>query len=139
MISLVLSCIYPVRVSKRMSSLIALQIDSFWKFSPRWVMSSLTLEFEKVHFQSEYLLELLDQEGRVRKSNTRRAMKHNLILQGMMSPTHGRKSGMGDREVFLLSTVPLSFLIRGQWVSHRFLCPVLRKSQNEISFKGGGL
>jgi hypothetical protein len=50
MISLVPSCICPVRLSKRMSSLIAPRIDSVWKFLPRWVMSSSTLEFKKVPF-----------------------------------------------------------------------------------------
>jgi hypothetical protein len=83
----------------------------------------------------EHPLELLDQEDRVRKRNTSRVMKHNLILQGTMSSTHERKSGMGDWEVFIFSTVPLSFLIRGQCVFHRFLCPLLHKSRDEISFK----
>jgi hypothetical protein len=63
-------------------------------------------------------------------------MKRNPILQGMMSPMHGRKSGMGDQEVFLLSTVPLS-LICDQCIFHHFLCPLLHKSQDEVSFKGG--
>jgi hypothetical protein len=62
-----------------------------------------------------------------------------LILQGAMSPTHERKSGMGDREVFLLSTILLSFLLRGQYILHHFLCLLLCKYWDEISFKGGGL
>jgi hypothetical protein len=130
------SCIHHVRLSKRGSSLITLRIDSVWKFLPRWVRLSSTLEFEKVLFHSEYSLELLDQEDRVMEHTTRRAMKRNPILQGTMSPMHGRKSGMGDQEVFLLSTILLS-LIRDQCVFHHFLCPLLRKSQDEVSFKGG--
>jgi hypothetical protein len=50
MISLLPSCIHPVRLSKRVSSPIAPRIDSIWKFLPRWVMLSSTLEFEKVPF-----------------------------------------------------------------------------------------
>jgi hypothetical protein len=50
MIPPVPSCIHPVQLSKRMLSLIALRIDSVWKFLPRWAMSSSTLEFEKVLF-----------------------------------------------------------------------------------------
>jgi hypothetical protein len=56
----------------------------------------------KFFFLSEHPLELLDQENRVRKHNTSKVMKHNPILQDAMSPTHGRKSGMGDWEVFLI-------------------------------------
>jgi hypothetical protein len=70
-------------------------------------MSSVTMEFEKVLFHSECLLELLHQEGRVMKQNTRRVMKHNPILQGAMLSTHGTKSGMGNREDFLFSSVSI--------------------------------
>jgi hypothetical protein len=117
------SCIHLVRLSKRGSSLITLRIDSLWKFLPGRVRLSSILEFEKAIFHSEYPLELLHQEDRVMEHNTRRAMKHSSILHGMMLPTHERKSGMGGREVFRLSTVPLSFLIRGQCIFYRFLCP----------------
>jgi hypothetical protein len=46
---------------------------------------------------------------------------------------------MRNREVSPLSTVPPSFLRRGQCiVHHRFLCsPSFHKSQDEISVKGG--
>jgi hypothetical protein len=81
-------------------------IDPVWN-----LRKSITLEFEKVLFHFEHPLELVDQEDRVMKCNTSRVMKHNLIQQGAMSPTHGRKSGMDDREVLLLSTVPISFLL----------------------------
>jgi hypothetical protein len=76
-------------------------------------MSSLTFELENVLFNSEHPIEL-GQEDRGMKRNTSGEMKHNLILPGVVLPTHGRKSGMGDREVFLFSTIPLSFLICGQ-------------------------
>jgi hypothetical protein len=79
MISPMSSCICPVRLSKR--------------------MSSSMLEFEKVLFHSEYPIKLMGQEDRVMEHNTRRVMKHNLILQGAMSLMHGRKSCMGNREV----------------------------------------
>jgi hypothetical protein len=59
-------------------------------------MSSLLLEFEKVLFHSELLLELLDQEDRVMKHNQSSIMKHNSIWQGAMPLTHGRKSDMDD-------------------------------------------
>jgi hypothetical protein len=92
----------------------------------------------KFFLLSEHPLEWLDQEDWVRKCNTSRVIKHNPILQGAMSPMHRRKSGMGDLEVFLLSTVLLSFLIHGQCVFQYFFCPLLQKSRDEISFKGGG-
>jgi hypothetical protein len=70
-----------------------------WKFLPWWRMSPLTLEFDReFNSHSEPPIEL-DQEDQVMKHNTSRVMKYNLIPQGTMSPTHGRKSGMGDREV----------------------------------------
>jgi hypothetical protein len=56
---------------------------------------SMTLELQKVLFHSEHLIEL-DQEDGVAKRNTSGVMKHNMIEQGSMSPTHERKSGMGD-------------------------------------------
>jgi hypothetical protein len=69
----------------------------------------LTLGYEKVFFHSEHPLELLDKEDRVMKHDTSRVIKHNLILQGDMSPTHRRKGCMRGQEVFLLPTVPISF------------------------------
>jgi hypothetical protein len=71
-------------------------------------MSSLMLEFEEVLFHFENLTKLMDQEDQVMEHNTRRVMKHHPILQGAMALMHGRKSCMGNREVFLLSTVPVS-------------------------------
>jgi hypothetical protein len=64
-------------------------------------------------------------------------MKHNPILRGAMSSMHGRKSGMDDREVLLLSTVLITdilFTTRSMHLS-LFLCSLLV----EISFKGEGL
>jgi hypothetical protein len=117
---------------KRISSSIASMIDPVWN-----LRKSLALELENVLFHSEYPLELLEQEDQVMKCNTSRVMKHHPVLQDAMSPMHRRKSCMGDQKVFLLSTVPLSFL--GQCVFHHFLCSLLHKSQDEISFKRGGL
>jgi hypothetical protein len=102
-------------------------------------MSSSTLEFEKVFFHSEHPIELMDQEDRVMERNTRRVMKHSLILQGAISLMHERKSCMGNQEVFLLSTVPITSFLHGQCIFHRFSCHPVRTSQDEISFKGGGL
>jgi hypothetical protein len=82
-------------------------IDPVWN-----LRKSLTLELEKVLFHSEHPLESLDQEDRVMKPKTSRVMNHNLILRGAMSLMHERKSDMGDQKVFLLSIVPMSFLIR---------------------------
>jgi hypothetical protein len=98
------------------------------------------LEFEKVLFYSEYPTELMDQEDRVIEHNTRRVMKHNPILQGVMSLMHGRKSYMGNQEVSLFqrsrylhfSTINASFIVS-------YAPPSFCKSQDEIFFKGGGL
>jgi hypothetical protein len=122
MISLAHSCICHVRLSKSMSSSLAPRIDSVWKFLPRWVMSSSTLEFEKVLFHSEYPLELLDQEDQVRKHNTSRVRKHNPILQGARTPTPGRKSGMGAWEVFLVHCSAVPHATRSMHLSS-FLVP----------------
>jgi hypothetical protein len=64
-------------------------------------MLSLTLKLEKVIFLFEHPIEL-DTEDQVMKRNTNRVMKYDLILQGAMSLMHRRKSGMGDREAFLV-------------------------------------
>jgi hypothetical protein len=134
------SCIHPVPSSKRVSSSITPMINSVWKFLPRWVMSSSMLEFEKVLFYSEHPIELMDQEDCVMEHNTRRVLKHSLILQGVMSPMHRKKSCMGNREVFLLSTYPISSSLHGQCIIHRFMYPpLLHKYRDEISFKRGGL
>jgi hypothetical protein len=66
-------------------------IDPVWN-----LRKSIALELEKVLFHFEHLLESLDQEDRVMKPKISRVMKHNPIRQGAMSPTHERKSGMGD-------------------------------------------
>jgi hypothetical protein len=88
------SCIHPIRSSKRILSLIAPMIDPLWN-----LRKSLTLELEKVLFHSEHPLEMLDQEDKVMKRNTSRVMKPNLILQGAMSPKHGREAAR-DTEKF---------------------------------------
>jgi hypothetical protein len=99
----------------------ALMIDLVWKFLPRWVRLSLTLEFEKVFFLFDLPLELLNQENRVIRRHTSRAMKRNQILQGAMSPMHRRKGGMGEREVLHL-TVLISSFLHDQCALYRFLC-----------------
>jgi hypothetical protein len=137
-ISLVPSCIHPIQLSKRMLSLIAPRIKSVWKFLPRLAMSSLTLEFEEVLFHSEHPMELMDQEDWVMEHNIRRVMQRSPILQGAMPLMHERKSCMENWEVFLLSTVPISSFLRSQCIFHCFLCPLVHKSQDEISFSGGG-
>jgi hypothetical protein len=80
----------------------------------------------------------MDQQDRIMKHNTSRVVKHNLILQGAM---HGRKSGMDDREVLLLSTVPIPDILLATQSMHlsSFLVLPPSKSQDEISFRGGGL
>jgi hypothetical protein len=90
-ISIVTSHIHHVLSSKRISSSMAPMIDPIQN-----LRESLTLELEKVLFHSEHLLESLDQEDRIMKPKTSRVMNHNPILQGAMSHTHRRKSGMGD-------------------------------------------
>jgi hypothetical protein len=60
---------------------------------------------EDSFFLFELPLELLNQEDRVMKRATTRVRKHNPILHGEMSPTHGRESYMRDQEVVLLPTI----------------------------------
>jgi hypothetical protein len=64
--------------------------DSANDWSSWNLRKSLTLELEKVIFHSEHPLELLDQGDQVMKHKISRVMKHNLIRQGAMSPTHER-------------------------------------------------
>jgi hypothetical protein len=86
-------------------------------------MSSLTLGPENILFHSEYPIELC-QEDQVMKHNTSSVMKHNPNLQGTM---------------FSLPMVLISLFLHDQCILHRFLCsPSIRKSWNEISFKGRG-
>jgi hypothetical protein len=69
----------------------------------------------------------MDQEDRVMKHNTSKVVKHNLILKGVISSMHGRKSGMDDREDLLLSTVPISDILIATQSMHcsSFLVPLL--------------
>jgi hypothetical protein len=97
----------------------------------------LTLEFERVLSHSEHLIEL-DQQDRVMKHNKQSHEAQPDSTMVLCHPTHGRKSCMRDREVLPLATTPMSFLLRGQYSLHRFSCPFLHKSQDEISFKGEG-
>jgi hypothetical protein len=82
----------------------------------------------------------MDQEDQVKKHNTSRVVKHNPILQGAMSSMHGRKSGMGDREDPLLSTVLIPNILLTTQLMHRLSFLVLppSKSQDKIFFKGEG-
>jgi hypothetical protein len=63
MISLVPSCICPVRVSMRMSSLITPKINSVWKFLPWWRMSPLTLGYEKILFPFRAPAQVIEPRG----------------------------------------------------------------------------
>jgi hypothetical protein len=131
------SCIHPVLLSWRISSLIVPMIDSVWKFLSYWGMLSLTLEFGKVPLHFEHPLQLLDQEDWVMKCNTSIVKKHTLILQGAMSPTHGRKSYIGDQKVFLLLTILISSFHHDQYILHCFLCsPFFHIARDEISLRG---
>jgi hypothetical protein len=110
---------------------------SFGSSYPNWGMSSLTLEFEKV-FHSEHLIEL-DQEDWVMERNTSRVMKHNLILQEAMSPTHERKSCIGNRGIFLLSIVSISSFLHGQCIYHRSCAPSFINVGMRFFSRGEGL
>jgi hypothetical protein len=79
-------------------------------------------KLRKFLFHSEHPLELLLEEGQVIKHNTSRIMKHNLNLQGALSPTRRRKklherprrsppSNGPDILVSPWSTHPTSFLV----------------------------
>jgi hypothetical protein len=123
MVSCVPSCIDHVRLSKRMSSPIVLMINSVGSSYPNRGGCPRHWNLRKFLLLSELPLELLNQEDRVMKHATTRVMKHNPIEQGPMSPTHERKSIMGDRGVFLLTNVQLSFLLCSQCIFHCFFCP----------------
>jgi hypothetical protein len=73
------------------------------------------------------------------KRTTTRVMKHNLILQGEMSPTHRSKSCMRDQKVSPINCPKILGFPRSMCPSP-FSCapPSSRKSQDEISFRGGG-
>jgi hypothetical protein len=98
-----------------------------------------TSELQEVIFNPGHVTKLSGQEDHVTKHNPRRVVRNRQILQGTLPPTRmGEEKLHGDREVFLGSIVPKSSALHGQCIYHRFLCP-LRKSQDEISFKRGGL
>jgi hypothetical protein len=69
----------------------------------------------------------MDQADRVMKRNTSRTMKHNLILQGAMSPIHRRKSSIDDQEDLPLSIVPIPDILPATQSMHcsSFLVPIL--------------
>jgi hypothetical protein len=79
----------------------------------------------------------MDQEDRVMKSNTSRAMKHNPILQGDMPSMQRRESGMDERED-LLSTVPIpDILLATQSIHHSsFLVPLFLNLGMRFRLKG---
>jgi hypothetical protein len=80
----------------------------------------------------------MDQEDQVMKRDTSRVVKHNPILQGVISSMQRRKSDMDDREDLLLSTVLIPDIILATRSVHHssFLVPPQSKSQDKISFKG---
>jgi hypothetical protein len=135
MISPVPLCIHSILSSKRIPSSIMPMIDSVWMFLPHWGDVVLDIGTR----ESSFPFGASDRVGPRRWSTEAQhngVMKHNPILQGTMSSTHVRKSCMRDREVLLLSIVSISFFLHGQCIFHRFLCPLLHKSRDEISFKG---
>jgi hypothetical protein len=140
MISLVPLCICHVRVSKGMSSLIAPKIDSVWKFLPQWRMSSLILELENVLSHSEYSTCItgprrLSNEAQNNQSHEAQSDSTRCYV------TNARKERLHER---LRSFPPSNYL--NILLSPRSMCPSsflvlptsLRKSRDEISFKGGG-
>jgi hypothetical protein len=89
----------------------------------------------KVLFFLWHSIKSLDQEDRIMKCNTSRVMKHNPIRQGAISPTHERPRSFPPLHYLDIPLPPRSmcpslFLV---------LSTSLRKSRDEISFKGGGL
>jgi hypothetical protein len=64
--------------------------------------------------------------------------QHGQSLQSTLSPKHERNSGMRHWEVFLLSTVPLSFLLHCQCIFHRFLCPSFVNLGTRFLLRGEG-
>jgi hypothetical protein len=94
-------------------------------------MSSLTLEFEKVLFHFEHPIELMGKEDQIMEHITRRVMKHSLILHGAMSLMHGTKVAREAEKIPRFNSPNILLL--------SFIVSLLHKSQDEISFKGGGL
>jgi hypothetical protein len=99
MISHVTSCTHSVLLSKRMSSPImpkahfSLEVCAPMEDVHPWHWNLRTI----ISVQSTRLS--WAKKIWVMKHNTSRVMKHNPILQCAMSPTHGWKSCLGDREV----------------------------------------
>jgi hypothetical protein len=118
MISLVPSCIYYVRLSKRMSYSITPRIDSVWKFLPRWVMSSSMLKFEKVLFHSEHPIELIYQEDRVMKCNTTKSWKTIQFYKVLCCPrTKGKVAWVIEKSSsFQLSRCPSCYAVNTSFI-----------------------
>jgi hypothetical protein len=90
---------------------------------------SINVELEKVHLHPNHPMKLSGKEDWVMN-----AIWSELIA---CSIAHARKkSCMGDREVFLLPTVPISSFLHGQYIIHHFLWSLsFHKSRDEISFR----
>jgi hypothetical protein len=101
-------------------------------------MSSLTLEFEKVLFHSEHPIELMGKEDQIMEHNTRRVMKHSLILHGAMSLMHGMKVAREAEKIPRFNSPNILLSPRSMHLLS-FIVSLLHKSQDEISFKEGGL
>jgi hypothetical protein len=119
MISLVPSYIYPVRLSKRMSSSIVLRIDSVWKFLPRWMM-----EFGKIPFPFRASARVAGP----RRSNNEAQNKQSHEAQSDSTRSyvsHAQKEKLhGKPRSFLLSTDSISSSLRNQCIVHHFLYPL---------------
>jgi hypothetical protein len=132
MISLVPSYIYPVRLSKRMSSSIALRIDSVWKFLPRWMM-----EFGKIPFPFR---------ASARVAGPRRSNNEAQNKQSHEAQSDSTRSYVAHAQKEKLHGKPRSFppfdglnILLSPQSMHRssfFVPPLLHKSRDEISFRG---
>jgi hypothetical protein len=114
----VTSCIYLFLLAKHAGTPFLIM---HWSHSclqvPTSMKCAIPWHWNLKKFFSEHPIELMDQEDRVMEHNTRRVMKHSLILQGAISFVHERKSYMEDREV-----PPFNCLkIHGQCDLHHFL------------------
>jgi hypothetical protein len=96
-------------------------------------MSALALDLETGLLHPEYPMKMSDWEGQV--------MNATWLDSATGSVTHTRKEklhGRPWRSSFRLSRYPLVSMTNASFIV--FLCsPSFRKSQDDISFKGGGL
>jgi hypothetical protein len=127
------SCTHHVRLSKRMSSLIAPMIESVWKFLP-WCWN-LRKFFYIPSARSNKWTEKIELWGVTEAELWSTIQLYKVLCNLCME---GKVAWMTEKiSPFQLSWYPIPFLLLDQCIVHHFLCHPPSKSQDEISFKEG--